>query len=93
MGRAGRGGSEKWAFRQPTIPVPTDRDESGRIQRSDVARHAFARETGYPSGRLGYVIDHIRPLACGGADAPSNMQWQTIVEWKAKDRTERARCR
>jgi hypothetical protein len=26
----------------------------------------------------GYVIDHIKPLACGGIDAPDNMQWQTI---------------
>ena len=25
----------------------------------------------------GYVVDHVRPLASVGADAPSNMQWQT----------------
>jgi len=37
--------------------------------------HAFARQTGYPNGRPGYVIDHIKPLACGGVDARSNMQW------------------
>jgi hypothetical protein len=47
----------------------------------------------YPHGRPGYVIDHIVPLACGGADAPSNMQWQTIAERKAKDRTERVGCK
>src|SRR5439155_4559634 len=29
------------------------------------ARDAFARQTGFPNGRPGYVIDHIRPLACG----------------------------
>ena len=40
----------------------------------------------------GYVIDHVRPLECGGADAPSNMQWQTIAAGKAKDNTERS-CR
>jgi hypothetical protein len=34
------------------------------------------------------VIDHVTPLACGGADVPSNMQWQTIEEAKAKDRWE-----
>jgi len=28
----------------------------------------------------GYVIDHVIPLACGGEDAPSNMQWQTAAE-------------
>ena len=42
--------------------------------------------------RHGYVTDHIVPLACGGADAPSNMQWQTIEEAKAKDRVERQGC-
>jgi hypothetical protein len=39
------------------------------------------------------VIDHVNPLACGGADAPSNMQWETAAEAKAKDRTERAGCK
>jgi len=47
---------------------------------------------GYPHGRQGYVIDHIVPLECGGADVPSNMQWQTVQEAKIKDRTER-NCR
>jgi hypothetical protein len=41
----------------------------------------------------GYVIDHIKPLACGGADRPSNMQWQTTAEAKAKDKWERKACR
>lgn len=40
----------------------------------------------------GYVIDHITPLACGGADAPWNMQWQTVAEGKAKDKWERKGC-
>jgi len=40
----------------------------------------------------GYVIDHINPLACGGPDGPSNMQWQTIAEAKAKDKWERRAC-
>jgi hypothetical protein len=69
------------------------RDERGRIQRSAAARHAFARQTGYPNGRPGYIIDHVVPLACGGADAPSNMQWQTMAEAKAKDKIERVGCR
>jgi hypothetical protein len=69
------------------------RDARGRIQRSEAARHSFARQTGFPNGRPGYVIDHIKPLACGGADAPSNMQWQTIGAAKAKDKTERVGCR
>ena len=40
----------------------------------------------------GYVVDHIEPLACGGPDTPSNMQWQTVPEAKAKDRWERKGC-
>lgn len=47
------------------------RDEKGRIQRSDAAAPCVR---GYPNARAGYVIDHIDLLACGGADAPSNMQ-------------------
>ena len=40
----------------------------------------------------GYIIDHINPLACGGADTPENMQWQTKIEAKDKDKWERNRC-
>lgn len=36
----------------------------------------------------GHVVDHKKALACGGADRPRNMQWQTIAEAKAKDRWE-----
>jgi hypothetical protein len=50
------------------------------------------RRTGYPHGRPGYVVDHIVPLCAGGADAASNMQWQTVEEAKVKDRQERAMC-
>ena len=70
------------------------RDAHGRIARSQGAKDAFKVQhpcpaTGKASGPCrGYVIDHIKPLACGGADDPSNMQWQTIAEGKAKDRVE-----
>jgi hypothetical protein len=50
------------------------------------------RQTGYPHGRKGWVVDHIVPLACGGADSPSNMQWQTDAAAKAKDKVERIGC-
>jgi hypothetical protein len=68
------------------------RDSHGRIRRSSSARHEFETLTGYSHGRPGYVIDHIIPLACGGADSPSNMQWQTVDAAKIKDRTERVGC-
>jgi hypothetical protein len=70
-----------------------DRDEHGRILRRGKAKKAFMRSTGYDHGRPGYVIDHIQPLACGGQDIPSNMQWQTAADARAKDGTERAACR
>lgn len=53
------------------------------------------RMTGYPQGRPGYVVDHIVPLARGGADKPSIMQWQTILEAKEKslwELVERIQC-
>jgi hypothetical protein len=65
------------------------RDSHGRIARSSKAKREFEKESGYPHGRPGYVIDHRVPLANGGADAPGNMQWQTKAEAKAKDKWER----
>jgi hypothetical protein len=79
------------APRTTTGPNPP-RNSNGRIHRSQTARRDFEAQTGFPHGRPGYVIDHVIPLACGGADAPSNMQWQTIADGKAKDRTERIGC-
>jgi len=38
-------------------------------------------------------VDHIKPLACGGDDTPSNMQWQTKEAAKVKDKWERHGCR
>ena len=69
-----------------------------RYKRSTAAKNEFKREhpcpaTGLSTGRCpGYVIDHVNPLECGGADAPYNMQWQTVADGKAKDKTER-NCR
>jgi hypothetical protein len=81
---------------KPYSPHPTVQPDShGRIKRSTAAKNTLKHEhpcpsTGRSSGSCpGYVIDHVNPLECGGADAPFNMQWQTIAEGKAKDRTER----
>lgn len=71
---------------------------SAKSHRSSVARHAFVKVNACPATgqhRLpcpGYVIDHIQALACGGADAVENLQWQTIAEGKAKDKWERIGC-
>ena len=49
--------------------------------------------TGLTSGACpGWVKDHIKPLACGGPDTPSNVQWQTIRNAKAKDKWETKGC-
>jgi len=37
-------------------------------------------------------MDHVIPLVCGGPDAASNIQWQTVGAAKAKDRWERIGC-
>lgn len=76
----------------PTTTTQIARDENGRIKRSQAARHSFMILTGFPKGRPGYIIDHVVPLACGGADSPFNMQWQTVADAKAKDKTERVGC-
>ena len=74
------------------------RTATGKTERSTAAKDSFKRQqpcpsTGRSSGACpGYVIDHVRPLECGGADAPSNMQWQTVADGKVKDKME-AGCR
>lgn len=74
------------------------RDKYGHIKRSRAAIRSFKKRhpcpaTGKTAGRCpGYIIDHVKPLECGGTDAPRNMQWQTSDLAKAKDRTE-LQCR
>jgi hypothetical protein len=70
------------------------RDPDGKIHRSVKAKDDFRKShacpsTGKSSGACpGYVIDHVKPLKRGGADSPSNMQWQTKAAAKAKDKVE-----
>lgn len=72
--------------------APGARNSRGRLRRSAEAKDQFMRQTGHAHGWPDHVVDHIVPLACGGADAPGNMQWQTTQEAKAKDRVERRGC-
>ncbi len=71
---------------------------SAGIKRSASAKAEFKLAHACPSTGMhkgacpGYVIDHVKALACGGEDAPHNMQYQTKVEAKAKDKWERKGC-
>lgn len=71
---------------------------SARAHRSQTVRHAFVKQEACPStGRHrlpcpGWVIDHVKALACGGLDAVENMQWQTVEDARAKDKWERKEC-
>lgn len=70
------------------------RSANGRIARSSAAKDEFKHQhpcpsTGSSTGACsGFVIDHVIPLKRGGADSPSNMQWQTVADAKAKDKIE-----
>ncbi len=65
-----------------------------KTQRSAKAVYDFKKmqpcpSTGARRGACpGYVIDHVVALKRGGADHPSNMQWQTREDAKAKDKWE-----
>ena len=69
------------------------RDKNGKIARDKRVVKEFMVKTGYPSGRKGYVVDHIIPLCACGLDHTSNLQWQTIEEAKKKDKEERKLCK
>src|SRR5215831_1394002 len=78
--------------------TPSGRNAYGTTRRSHSARSAFVRQnpcpsTGKTSGRCpGYVVVHKIPLKCGGADDPSNMEWESKAAAHAKSRAER-RCK
>src|SRR5208282_3922950 len=65
-------------------------DGFAKLPRSSSARAQFMHQypcpaTAHTRGACpGYVIDHIVPLACGGADETANMQWQTTEEARGK---------
>jgi hypothetical protein len=71
------------------------RNADGTIKRSQTAKHKFMKEHPCPSTGLttgscvGWYIDHIIPLACGGCDDMINMQWLPEAQWKDKSKWER----
>jgi hypothetical protein len=59
---------------------------------SSAAKTQYMRETGYRNGRPGYVVAYRKPLACGGTNDTSNLQWLTVAEAKAKAKSGK-RCK
>lgn len=88
------GGNSSSGKHKSTYAQGVERDDHGKIKRSEKAKDDFKGQhpcpsTGKSSGSCpGYVIDHIKPLKKGGKDGPFNMQWQTQSAAKAKDRWE-----
>jgi hypothetical protein len=64
--------------------------------RSSKTRTDFVKSIACPGSGLnklpcvGYIMDHIQPLDCGGADTPENLQWLTVEAWRAKSKWERS---
>ena len=54
--------------------------------------HPCPANVSYKGHCEGYIIDHIKPLACGGIDSPKNMQWQSKADARIKDKWERIGC-
>lgn len=77
-----------WLIALPAFPA-----ERSRAARADFLKQHPCPATGLSRGACpGYVVDHVTPLCAGGADAPYNMQWQTVEAAKIKDRAERRMC-
>jgi hypothetical protein len=75
------------------FPCPAANEHRSRAVAREFQHQHPCPATGQTSGPCpGYWRDHIVPLACGGADAVENMQWQTIDDAKAKDAWERQVC-
>jgi hypothetical protein len=75
----------------PAVPRSTEHAISVRCDPRHF--HAPVPSTGRTSGTCSYYVkDHIKPLACGGPDAVSKLQWQTIRDAKAKDEWETKGC-
>jgi 5-methylcytosine-specific restriction endonuclease McrA len=85
--RSRHGSDRTWYSKYDSNPYARHGED-----RSLAEKHLFWERSGHPHGWPGHVVDHIIPLACGGSDAPSNMQWQTIADGKAKDKWERKSC-
>jgi hypothetical protein len=79
-----------WALSTPSLTCKAYDLAGVEIYRSRNRRNLFIRMTGGP--RPGMYVNHIVPLACGGCDVPSNMEWMTETDWAARTVPERTDC-
>jgi hypothetical protein len=70
------------------------RAEASRQDQAQQSGEGRVHERGRASPRMAgsHAVDHLKPPARGGADAPSSMLWQTTAEAKAQDKVERVGC-
>ena len=93
-GSGGHGSGHTGARSTPRRSARSDkcgscaRNREGKIARNPAAVREFKKTHPCPGSCKGMVVDHIVPLKRGGADSPSNMQWQTKEQANEKDRTE-----
>ncbi len=70
-----------------------DATERSASAKSEFKHSNPCPSTGRSSGACpGYQVDHRQPLAAGGADHKSNMQWLSVDDHKAKTRAEHQSC-
>lgn len=65
-----------------------ERDRHGRLRRSSAARMHFLRSHGLTRTPRGCQVDHVVPLAKGGADSPANMQLLCGASLREKESNE-----
>lgn len=68
-------------------------DTEGRSEFQRIERIEGKSVVMYFQPCRGYLIDHIKPLACGGRHDPYGMQWPTQAEAKANDKWQRMGCK
>ncbi len=84
--------SAMFAQQSPNYCAGCERDAQGKIKRSETAKQDFRKANPCPStGKTrgacpGFEIDHRQPLAKGGRDSATNMQWLSKEQHKQKTR-------
>ncbi len=72
---------EPWQVQETRYCGPPERNADGSIKRSTAVLNAFKRihpcpSTGLTTGACpGWALNHTIPLACGGCDSVSNLDW------------------